>query len=53
MSDKNNFSPEVKQKFDSLPPFVQETLMQSGAKFNSLNELEEMANDILSSHNEK
>lgn len=51
MADKNSFSPDIQKKFDTLPPFVQETIMQSGAKFENINELDTMAQDIINKQN--
>lgn len=41
MENKQNpfLSPDMKQYFNSLPAFVQESIEQSGVSFNNVNEL--------------
>ncbi|MBQ8029240.1 MAG: hypothetical protein IJ262_07520 [Clostridia bacterium] len=53
MSDQNAFSPEIREKFKTLPSFVQESIMQSGVKFNSVKELDDIAADIIKAADEK
>lgn len=48
MVDKNNFTQAVKEKFEQLPAFVQETIMQSSAKIETPEQLEELAKEIMS-----
>ncbi len=38
-----NTDPDMKQYFDSLPKYLQETVLQSGAELNSLAQLQELA----------
>ncbi|MGN0467725.1 MAG: hypothetical protein ACI4GY_03245 [Acutalibacteraceae bacterium] len=49
MLDKKDFSAPVRERFEKLPAFVQETIMQSSAKFETVDELDAVANDIISS----
>ena len=41
--DISKRSPEIKQYFESLPASLQETLIQSGAKIDSLEQLQKLA----------
>ena len=43
MPDLFNLTPEMNDYFNSLPKNVQETILQSGAKINSLTDLKEVA----------
>ena len=43
MPDLFNLTPEMNDYFNSLPKNVQETILQSGAKINSLADLKEVA----------
>lgn len=43
MPDLFNLTPEMQQYFNTLPPMVQETIIQSGAKVNSLDDLKQVA----------
>lgn len=51
MMEKNTFSqnlpPDAKAYFDSLPPMLQETVMQSGAKLTSKADLESFCKNTL------
>lgn len=46
MADINHFSKEMKEYFDSLPRFLQESIMQSGTKVKSLKELRGFSKEI-------
>ncbi|MCM1544937.1 MAG: hypothetical protein NC110_06520 [Ruminococcus sp.] len=46
MPDIKNFTPQMKEHFNTLPPFVQETIMQSSAKIDTLEELESISTKI-------
>lgn len=46
MPDLFNFSPEMQSYFDSLPPMVQENIAQSGAKLNSLADMQAVADSL-------
>ena len=48
MSFKDNFSPEMDNYFSSLPKYIQESIMQSGAKINSIEELKSIVGKIQS-----
>ncbi len=39
MPDMFNLSPQMQDYFNSLPEILQETIIQSGAKINSLDDL--------------
>lgn len=43
MPDLFNLSPKMQEYFNSLPEIVQETIIQSGAKINSLDDLKAVA----------
>ncbi len=47
MIDKNDFSQAVKEKFEQLPVFVQETIMQTSAKIETPEQLEAIAKEIV------
>lgn len=51
MMEKNSFSqnlsPDAKAYFDSLPPMLQETVMQSGAKLTTKEELESFCKNTM------
>ena len=47
--DISKQSPEIKQYFESLPASLQETLIQSGAKIDSLEQLQQLAADFQTS----
>lgn len=51
MPDISNFSPQMRERFNSLPAFVQETILQSGAKIDTLDELERVSKEITNSKN--
>lgn len=40
-------NPEAKAYFDSLPLFVQESIMQSGANFNDIDQLKQCAQNLM------
>ena len=44
MIDK--FTPEMKEYFDSLPPMYQETIVQSGAKLATMDDLERFVQHV-------
>lgn len=46
MPDLFNLTPEMKNYFNSLPKNMQETIVQSGAKINSLADLKEVAKEF-------
>ncbi|MDD4796331.1 MAG: hypothetical protein PHO66_01005 [Eubacteriales bacterium] len=39
--------PQMQQYFDSLPAYIQETIAQAGPQFDSLQQLEQMAQHLL------
>ena len=43
MADLFNLTPEMNNYFNSLPKNMQETIIQSGAKINSLTDLKQVA----------
>ncbi len=43
MPDMFNMTPQMKEYFNSLPEMIQETIIQSGAKINSLDDLKAVA----------
>ena len=43
MPDMFNLTPQMQEYFDSLPEMIQETIIQSGAKINSLEDLKAIA----------
>lgn len=43
MPDMFNLTPQMQQYFDSLPKMMQESIIQSGAKINSLDDLKAIA----------
>lgn len=47
------FENDTEMYFKSLPPFIQETIIQSGAAFNSIEELKNLAENISSAREEK
>lgn len=46
MPDMFNLTPQMQEYFDSLPKMVQESIIQSGAKINSLEDLKAVANGV-------
>lgn len=46
MPYKDNFSAEMNNYFNSLPKYIQENIVQSGAKINSLEELKNIVSKI-------
>ena len=46
MADTNHFTKEMKDYFDSLPKFLQESIMQSGTKVETLKELRGFSKEI-------
>ena len=47
-SDMLNNNPEMKQYFESLPPYVQETMRQSsGSQITSLEQLQKTAENLI------
>ncbi len=53
MPDLFNLTPEMNSYFNSLPKMVQESIVQSGAKINSLKDLETVATQFTGEQNEK
>lgn len=47
------FENDTEMYFKSLPSFIQETIIQSGAAFNSIEELKNLAKNISSAREEK
>jgi hypothetical protein len=43
MPDMFNLTPQMQEYFNSLPEMVQESIIQSGAKINSLEDLKAVA----------
>ncbi len=43
MPDMFNLTPQMQQYFDALPEMIQESIIQSGAKINSLDDLKAIA----------
>lgn len=46
MPDLFNLTPEMSNYFNSLPKNMQETIVQSGAKINSLEDLKQVAKEF-------
>lgn len=46
MPDLFNLTPEMNSYFNSLPKNLQETIIQSGAKINSLTDLKQVAKEF-------
>ena len=46
-SDPLTQDPMIRQCFDSLPPYVQETVKQSGVEITSREQLQQCANHLL------
>lgn len=53
MSDPKFFPSEIQKHFYSLPPFIQETIMQSGVQVQSVDQLDKLAKDIESAKDGK
>lgn len=51
MPDLFNLTPEMNDYFNSLPKNVQETILQSGAKINSLTDLKEVVKGLTDNEN--
>ena len=51
MPDMFNFTPEMNNYFNSLPKNLQETILQTGAKINSLTDLKEIAKEFSGNEN--
>ena len=51
MPDLFNLTPEMNDYFNSLPKNVQETILQSGAKINSLTDLKEVVKGLTENEN--
>ncbi len=47
----NNANAQVNQYFNTLPAFIQENIKQTGVQFNSVQELQQVANQMLSQNN--
>ena len=47
----NNANAQVNQYFNTLPAFIQENIKQTGVQFNSVQELQQVANQLLSQNN--
>lgn len=48
MANKQQFSQEMKNYYDALPAFVQESISQSSSSFNNLDELRAFAEKVRS-----
>ena len=46
MADMTHFTKEMKDYFDSLPKFLQESIVQSGTKVETLKELRGFSKEI-------
>lgn len=46
MPDMFNLTPQMQEYFNSLPKIVQESIIQSGAKINSLDDLKATAEGV-------
>lgn len=46
MSDPKDFPSEIQKHFYSLPPYIQETIMQSGVQVQSVQQLDSLARDL-------
>ncbi|MBQ7597574.1 MAG: hypothetical protein IJU56_03230 [Clostridia bacterium] len=46
MANKQQFSQEMKNYYDSLPAFIQESISQSTSSFNNLDELRAFAEKV-------
>ena len=51
MPDLFNLTPEMNDYFNSLPKNIQETILQSGAKINSLTDLKEVVKGLTENEN--
>lgn len=51
MPDLFNFSAEMQDYFDTLSPMVQESIIQSGAKLNSMADMKAVATQMSQSTN--
>lgn len=49
MYDPNGFPSEIQKRFSSLPPYIQETIMQSGVQVQSVEQLDRLASDLIKS----
>lgn len=47
MPDMFNLTPQMQEYFNSLPKMMQESIIQSGAKINSLEDLKAIANGAM------
>ena len=47
----NNANAQVNQYFNTLPAFIQENIKQTGVQFNSVQELQQVANKMISQNN--
>lgn len=46
MPDMFNLTPQMQEYFDALPEMIQESIIQSGAKINSLEDLKAIAEGV-------
>ena len=46
MSNLSDFPSEIQKHFYSLPPFIQETILQSGVQVQSVEQLDSLAKDL-------
>lgn len=46
MPDMFNLTPQMQEYFDSLPKIMQESIIQSGAKINSLDDLKAITEGV-------
>ena len=47
----NNVNEQINQYFNSLPAFIQENIKQSGVHFNSVQDIQQVANQMLQGNN--
>lgn len=53
MSDPKDFPSEIQKHFYSLPPYIQETIMQSGVQVQSVQQLDSLARDLAGAKEDK
>ena len=51
MSNPNDFPSEIQKHFYSLPPMIQETILQSGVQVQSVEQLDSLAKDLAKANN--
>jgi hypothetical protein len=50
-ANTNNTNDQICQYFNTLPTFIQENIKQTGVQFHSVQELQQVANQMLSQSN--